>query len=126
MSFSLKTDGKLFPKTTNWLDRLLHGDFYAPLDRIGQMGVDALAAATPKETGLTSESWSYEIIRNGNQAKIIWYNMNVVAGTNVAAMLQYGHGTGTGGWVPGRDYINPAMSPVFADAITEVMEEVKM
>ncbi len=94
------------------------------LSKYGQMGVDALSAATPKETGLTAASWSYEIEASGNSAAIYWTNSNINKDVNIAVILQYGHGTGTGGYVQGRDYINPAIRPVFDELANKVWEEV--
>lgn len=85
----------------------------AELESAGAEGVAALAAATPADSGLTASSWSYRIKSTRGTSTIEWYNTNVNGGFEVALALQYGHGTGTGGWVPGRDYINPAMRPVF-------------
>ena len=110
-----------FKKTFKFLRAMKEKRFLKNLDKYGQMGVDALAAATPKRTGLTAESWTYDITDNGEQLIISWNNTNVQKGYyNVALMIQYGHGTGTGGWVEGIDYINPALKPVFdkiADAV---------
>lgn len=96
------------------------------LDKYGRKGVEALAAATPKDSGLTAASWSYEYTSTGDLITITWTNSNVKKGYfNVAMMLQLGHGTGTGGYVTGIDYINPALRPVFDrladDAWTEVV-----
>lgn len=82
------------------------------LQHYGQEGVNALAAATPLDTGDTASSWSYEVIRDATSWSIVWGNSNMANGTPVAVLLQMGHGTGTGGWVEGRDYINPAMRPI--------------
>lgn len=85
-----------------------------------QIGVRALADATPKDSGLASHTWGYEVIQNGGDVTIYWTNSDIENGFPVAIMLQYGHGTGTGGYVQGRDYINPAIRPVFdqiADAV---------
>ena len=88
------------------------------LDYYGKLGVDALREATPKDTGLTSESWSYETMIADYGMRIAWSNSKFNKGVPMAVVLQYGHGTGTGGWVEGRDYINPAMRPIF-DKIAE-------
>lgn len=93
-------------------------------DEWGQMGVDALRYATPKRTGLTSESWSYEIKRSSGKASIEWYNSNTNDGRNIAILIQYGHGTKHGAWVEGRDYVNPAMISVFEQIANEMWEEV--
>lgn len=115
-----------FKKTFKFLRAMKEKRFLKNLDKYGQMGVDALAAATPKRTGLTAESWTYDISDNGEQLIISWNNTNVQKGYyNVALMIQYGHGTGTGGWVEGIDYINPALKPVFDKIADAVWMEVK-
>ncbi len=90
------------------------------------MGVDALARATPVATSLTRNSWEYRIIKDRKNPGIEWYNTNVVNGVSVAILIQYGHGTGTGGYVTGRDYINPAMLPVFDMIADEIWKKVKL
>lgn len=98
---------------------------YKILDRYGKEGVQALAAYTPKDTGLTSESWNYRIEDNGKSLRIVWYNTNVSEGwANVAVLIQYGHGTKNGGYVEGVDYINPAMNPIFEKIEKSIWEEV--
>ena len=115
-----------FKKTFKFLRAMKEKRFLKNLDKYGQMGVDALAAATPKRTGLTAESWTYDITDNGEQLIISWNNTNVQKGYyNVALMIQYGHGTGTGSWVEGIDYINPALKPVFDKIADAVWMEVK-
>lgn len=94
--------------------RVLRHDIYSELDRWGQMGVDALSAATPVRTGKAAESWRYRIVRTSKQTRIEWYNTDEINGVlPIVILLQYGHATGTGGYVRGRDFINPAMRPVF-------------
>lgn len=83
------------------------------LTRYGELGVEALKKATPKDTGATSESWTYEIKRVANGYELHFNNPRQVAGESLVLMLQYGHGTGRGRWVPGRDFINPALKPIF-------------
>lgn len=107
-----------FTKTEKFLNALLNRGYLNALDKYGQMGVAALAAATPKDTGKTAASWDYIIERTPTTTTISWINTNVNKNVNIAVILQYGHGTGTGGYVQGRDYINPAMRPVF-DMIAE-------
>lgn len=113
-----------FSRTNKFLSGLLRGDIYSDLDRYGKMGVEALAHATPVETGLTAKSWAYRIIKNKNRPGIEWYNTNVVSGTPVAILIQYGHGTGTGGYVEGRDFINPAMRPIFDQIASDIWRKV--
>lgn len=115
-----------FKKTFKFLKAMQEKKFLKNLDRFGQAGVAALAAATPKRSGLTASSWSYEIEDDGEQLTITWNNSNVKDGYyNVALMIQYGHGTGTGGWVSGIDYINPALKPIFDKMVGDIWEEVK-
>lgn len=96
----------------------------ANLDKYGKQGVDALRKATPKDTGLTANSWYYQITEADGRLAIQWLNRNVHNHVNIAIILQYGHGTGTGGYVQGVDYINPALRPVFDDIARGVWEEV--
>lgn len=110
-------------------DRLLKGakekKYLKVLDKYGQEGVAALAAATPTDSGLTAESWDYKIQNGSGGYKIMWTNSNVNDGVPIAIIIQYGHGTGTGGYVQGRDYINPAMRSVFDNIADKAWEEVK-
>lgn len=94
------------------------------LDVYGQKGVEALSAHTPVDTGKTASSWSYEIERTKDKTSIYWLNTNTNGKVNIAIILQYGHGTGTGGYVRGRDYINPAMQPIFDEIADGVWREV--
>lgn len=111
--------------TERFLDRMAKGDLYSGVPALAQRGVNALRAATPRESGLTAESWSYEIEQSGDKLTIWWLNSNVEGGFNVAVGLQYGHGTGTGGWIQGYDYINPAIRPVFDEILDGVWKEVQ-
>ena len=114
-------------KTTNdTLKKLAKREYMSDLSRFGALGVSALSAATPVDSGLTAQSWAFKVIgspRKG-RATIIWYNTNVQHGVSIALILQYGHGTGTGGWVVGRNYINPAIQPVFDQIANDVWEKV--
>lgn len=94
------------------------------LNKYGQIGVDALSLATPIDTGKTASSWGYHIEQSGSSYSIVWTNSNVNEGVNIAIILQYGHGTGNGGFVQGRDYINPALQPVFDEIADKVWKEV--
>lgn len=96
-----------------FLQKNSRGDFFQGLDGLAQQGVNALAKATPIESGLAAESWTYKIERSRASVTISWNNVDVETGFPVAIMLQYGYATGTGGYVAGKDYINPAMRPVF-------------
>lgn len=122
ISFRHKGD---FRKTTSWLQRVRRSNEREILEKFGKAGVEALSAATPVDTGLTASSWYYEIEINSTYSQITFCNSNVVNDwCNIALILQYGHGTGTGGWVEGRDYINPAIQPLFDKFADEAWEEV--
>lgn len=113
-----------FSSTTLMLKNASERKYLRKLDKYGKMGVDALREATPKDTGLTSESWSYEIHDEfPGLYKIVWTNSNVKDWANVAVLIQYGHGVKGGGWVQGRDYINPAMRPIFDKIAEEAWKE---
>lgn len=107
-----------FSKTQKFLAKLARPNIIERLKAYGSMGVDALSAATPKDSGKTAGSWGYEVKQSGKTYSIVWTNTNVVQGVPIAVILQYGHGTGTGGYVKGRDYINPAIQPIM-DRIAE-------
>ena len=107
-----------FSKLTSFLEKAKGAVRLGNLDRYGQEGVAALSAATPVDSGLTANSWYYEIEHKNGSATINFCNSNIQNGVPIAIILQYGHGTGNGGWVQGRDYINPAIQPVF-DKIAE-------
>ena len=92
---------------------------FSSLEHFGSAGVAALSAATPKDSGDTASQWFYEIIQERDSWSIVWGNNNVEDGRQIAVLLQYGHGTGTGGYVAGRDYINPALRPIFDQAVAE-------
>lgn len=121
---SITSQGDL-KKTDDFLKKLLNGDFYSDLNRYGEMGVAALSKATPVDSSLTANSWAYRIIRNRKRPGIEWYNKNQVNGTPVAILIQYGHATGTGGFVQGRDFINPSMRPIFEKIADEIWKKVK-
>lgn len=113
-----------FSKLNRFLERAKEGVKLGILDKYGREGVAALASATPVDSGTTANSWSYEISHSSGSASISFSNSNVNKGVQIAIILQYGHGTGTGGWVEGRDYINPAIQPVFDRLADEAWEEV--
>ena len=113
-----------FNKMEKFLNKMSRRDYLNVLDKYGQLGVEALAAATPVDTGLTAKSWTYEIERTPTKTTISWLNTNTNNGVNIAVILQYGHGTGTGGYVQGRDYINPAMRPIFDNIAEQAWKEV--
>lgn len=114
-----------FKKLSGYLERVKEVVKLDKLDRYGQEGVNALASATPVESGETAASWGYKIERGDGGVSIIFTNSNINQGVPIAIILQYGHGTGTGGYVEGRDYINPAIQPVFDRIAKEAWEEVK-
>lgn len=113
-----------FSKTEKFFNSLLKLDYLNMLERYGQAGVAALASVTPKDSGLTAASWNYEINHNGKETTIAFTNSNISNGVNIAIILQYGHGTKGGGYVAGRDYINPAIQPIFDKMANEAWREV--
>ena len=113
-----------FSKATRYFERLKETAKLGVLDKYGQEGVAALSSATPVETGLTASSWTYKIQLSESSASIEFHNSNINNGVPIAIILQYGHGTGTGGWVEGRDYINPAIRPVFDKIVEDLWKEV--
>ena len=121
ISFRQKGD---FAKLSRSLERAKEAVKVGILDKYGREGVAALASATPTDSGKTAASWEYEIIRQNGSVSIVFKNTNVNKGVNIAVILQYGHGTGTGGWVQGRDYINPAIQPIFDRIADEAWKEV--
>lgn len=123
MSISWSTSGS-FKNTERFLNRILKGRIYDALGPLGEKGTAALRGATPVDSRLTADSWTHEIRVSSSSAEIVWMNTNVVDGVNIAIILQYGHGTGTGGYVSGRDYINPAIRPIFDQIADAVWKEV--
>ena len=121
ITFTQKGD---FSKLTRYLERVKEAARISILDKYGREGVAALASATPVDSGLAASSWGYEIKRTATSASIIFTNSDIENGFPVAIMLQYGHGTGTGGWVEGRDYINPAIQPIFDKIANNAWKEV--
>ena len=113
-----------FKKTIKFLTRLENLDFASILGKYAERGVSALSAATPKEDGSTAASWGYEIVNEGSRVVIYWTNTDQNKGVYIAVILQFGHGTGTGGYVAPRDYINPAIRPVFDQIAEEAWREV--
>lgn len=113
-----------FKKTRNFLERAKKGDFYKHLEQYGEAGVEALSKATPIDTGLTAKSWRYKIERSKSGVTISWYNDNVNEGVNIALILQYGHGTPSGHYIRGKNYIKPAIKPIFKQIEESVWKEV--
>lgn len=113
-----------FSKLTSFLERAKQAVKISDLDKYGRAGVAALESATPKDTGLTASSWYYEIVRKDGSVSITFNNSNIQNGVPIAIILQYGHGTRNGGWVQGRDYINPAVQPIFDAIANDAWREV--
>ena len=120
---SIKSKGS-FKKTEAFLALMKSEEIFAALDRYGREGVNALSNATPVDSGITAESWSYEVVRQRGRHALIFHNTHMVDGRPIAILLQYGHGTGTGGYVQGRDYINPVIRPLFDRIANEVWRAV--
>ncbi len=118
----LKQSGD-FEKTTKFLNRAKKVDLTI-LKKYGDIGVNALKNATPVDTGLTAASWYYKIENDGKKVSLSFFNSNINNGVPIAIILQYGHGTRNGGWVQGRDYINPAIRPVFDDILKKVWGDI--
>lgn len=113
-----------FDKTENFLKKMSKKQYLNSLETYAKEGVRALAAATPKRSGKTADSWDYEIVKEKDSVSIYWTNSNVNKGVPIAVIIQYGHGTRNGGYVKGVDYINPAMKPVFENIADKVWKEV--
>ena len=120
---TIRTSGS-FKNTEAFLKRMSSNEIMSVLNKYGQIGVNALAQATPVKSGATAAGWGYEVVHEGNTFSIYWTNDNMAGGTPVAILLQYGHGTGTGGYVAGRNYINPSIKPVFDKIADEVWKAV--
>ena len=121
ISFRQKGD---FSKLTRFLEKAKNVVRIGDLDKYGREGVAALSSATPVDSGLTASSWYYKVEHTNGSAKINFYNSNIQNGVPIAIILQYGHGTGNGGWVQGRDYINPAIQPIFDQIADKAWREV--
>ena len=113
-----------FDNTEKLLKRIKSRDYLKVLDKFGQQGVTALSGATPTRSGKTASSWDYEVLVSGGGVTLQWTNSNINNGVSIAIMLQYGHGTRNGGYVVGRDYINPAMRPLFDKMADEAWKAV--
>lgn len=120
---SVKQKGD-FSKLTRYLEKVKGVFKLSILDKYGREGVAALSSATPIDSGETANSWHYKVERKNNTASIAFYNSNIQNGVPIAIILQYGHGTRNGGWVEGRDYINPAIQPIFDRILADVWKEV--
>lgn len=113
-----------FKNTEDFFKSASSNKYLDILKKYGEIGVRELQKATPIDSGLTSYSWTYTIKESRNRLSVQWTNSNVVDGVNIAIIIQYGHGTGSGGYVEGTDYINPAMKPVFDQIASEMWKEV--
>ena len=115
-----------FKKLNKFLEKAKEGVDLGILHKYGRAGVAALASATPVDTNITAQSWHYDIVRNKSTGSVAlnFYNSNIENGCPIAIILQYGHATRNGGWVQGRDYINPAIQPIFDKIVNEAWEEV--
>ena len=113
-----------FKNSERWLKKVQEPTYMDILHEYGRRGVQNLAAATPIDTGLTASSWSYRIEESDGKISVHWLNSNINKGVNIAIILQYGHGTGSGGYVVGRDYINPALRPIFDEMADKAWKEV--
>lgn len=120
---SFRTSGS-FNKTETFLKKMSKGDIFRVLERFGREGVAALRSATPSESGATAAMWSYEVTKTRDSFAINFTNSHLVGGTPLVILLQFGHGTGTGGYVRGRDFINPAVRPVFDKMAAEAWKAV--
>lgn len=120
----LSSSGGKFSKTTKWLQSINPHHIYNRLDKYGQLGVERLREFTPKDTGLTADSWTYSVHVGQDSASISWSNTNVKDGIPIALMIQYGHSMPHGGYVQGVDYINPALEPIFEAIKDSLWKEV--
>lgn len=124
MSFITITQKGSFDKTEKYLRDLDTSKIALILEKYGEMGISALSNATPQDSGLTAHSWYYDIVEKPGYCSIHWRNSNIQDGRPIAILIQYGHGTRNGGWVEGRDYVMPAIQPIFDQILAEVMKEV--
>lgn len=113
-----------FNNTESFFRKAKERSYLRVLEKYAKAGVEALASMTPSDSGKTASSWGYEIVQKNNGYTIYWTNSNVNDGVNIALILQYGHGTGTGGYVQGIDYVNPAIRPIFQSMANEAWKEV--
>jgi hypothetical protein len=123
MKISFKSNGN-FAKTTKYLKKMMKALEKGVFDKYGKLGVQELQMATPMDTGVTAASWTYRIEQTSESVRLEFVNDNVNDNVNIALILQYGHGTGTGGYVEGVDYINPALTPVFERMVADIWKEV--
>lgn len=114
-----------FDKTEKWYDRMLRRDHIRILNEYGERGVAALKAATPVDSGITADSWSYEIKQDNKKITIAFNNSSESNGCNIVILLMYGHGTKNGGYVQANDFVNPTLEPIFRDLADAAWREVK-
>lgn len=122
--FKVENSGS-FKRTIKFLKKLENGDFYKILDRYGKKGVEALIDYTPVDSGLTADSWYYEVDIEPDSASITWCNRHVIDGANVVLLLEYGHGTRFGGYVEGIDFVDPALQPIMDQITKDIWREVQ-
>lgn len=113
-------------KTMDFLKEMAAGGLFSNLETFAQQGVNALSVSTPVDSGITAASWGYDIQVESDHAVINWFNTNEIDGVNIAVILQYGHATGTGGYITGIDYINPSIQPIFTQIIDDVWRKVTL
>jgi len=118
----VSADKRNLNKTIEYLKKMEDPIKTSMLEEYGEKGLQALREATPKQTGKTAESWSYSVSKKHGSTSLEWYNSNEKDGVNIAVVLQYGHGTGIGGYVKGIDYINPALKPIFHEILSNILE----
>lgn len=118
------TSSGSFQKTTKFLEFAKSDRMFAVLDHYGRVGTDLLSSATPRETGETAQSWRHTVTHQNGSHAINWYNTHSEDGVNIAVIIQYGHGTGTGGYVQGIDYINPVIRPLFETILNDIWRQV--
>lgn len=120
----IKVTGTGIQDAQSFLQKMKLSVLLKRIEHYGQLGVDALAEATPKRTGLTANSWNYKIEQRGDDIRLVWTNSNINNGVSIAFIIQHGHGTGTGGYIQGIDYIHPAMRPVLEKITDSLREEI--
>lgn len=116
-----------FDRSEDFLRKIVNGEYIDIniLEKYGRKGVDALSSATPRRTGLTASSWDYKIVKKKGTYELSWFNTNIKNGIPIAIILNYGHGTSNGTYVVGRNYIQPAIKPVFDELADEIWKEVR-
>lgn len=113
-----------FTRSEKWLNDLKSLAIDKIFFKFGEIGVRALSQHTPIDSSVTAQSWSFNVVKSIGRHELQWTNSHINKGVPIAIILQYGHGTGTGGWVEGRDYINPALADIFQGITEEIVKEV--